>query len=126
MSELDPSLLEGENLVTLLGIQFEELGAERAVATMPVTPRHHQPLGYLHGGASVVLAETVASVGGTLGLEPGQAASARCARARCAPSASASTAVAPRRSGRSRFATIRTGSSASPAARWRWSAGGRE
>ncbi len=57
-------------LSELLGIAFEEVSAERAVATMPVTPRHHQPLGYLHGGASVVLAETVASVGATAGALP--------------------------------------------------------
>ncbi len=57
-------------LADLLGITFEEVEAERAVATMPVTPQHHQPLGYLHGGASVVLAETVASVGATAGSLP--------------------------------------------------------
>lgn len=54
----------------LLGIAFEELTATRAVATMPVTPDHHQPFGYLHGGASVVLAETVASAGAASGLLP--------------------------------------------------------
>jgi 1,4-dihydroxy-2-naphthoyl-CoA hydrolase len=44
----------------------------RVVATMPVTPRHHQPLGYLHGGASVALAETVASTGGYLNAPEGK------------------------------------------------------
>ncbi len=57
-------------LADLLGIAFESLEDERVVATMPVTPEHHQPLGYLHGGASVVLAETVASVGGTASALP--------------------------------------------------------
>ncbi len=57
-------------LAERLGIVFEEVGDERAVATMPVTPEHHQPLGYLHGGASVVLAETVASVGATASSLP--------------------------------------------------------
>lgn len=46
-----------------LGITFVETTGDRVVATMPVTPDHHQPLGYLHGGASVALAETVASIG---------------------------------------------------------------
>jgi len=58
------------SLPDLLGIAFEELTGERAVATMPVAARHHQPLGYLHGGASVVLAETVASAGATAGVLP--------------------------------------------------------
>lgn len=54
----------------VLGIEFQEVSGERVVATMPVTENHHQPLGYLHGGASVALAETVASVGATSGLLP--------------------------------------------------------
>ena len=54
----------------LLGIEFEEVEPERVVATMPVTPDHHQPLGYLHGGASVVLAESVASIGAAVGVLP--------------------------------------------------------
>lgn len=57
-------------LADLLGIEFEAIEPERVTATMPVTPQHHQPLGYLHGGASVVLAETVASVGATAGALP--------------------------------------------------------
>lgn len=57
-------------LADLLGIVFEEIEPERVVATMPVTPDHHQPLGYLHGGASVVLAESVASIGAAVGVLP--------------------------------------------------------
>lgn len=57
-------------LAALLRIEFEEIADGRAVATMPVTPAHLQPLGYLHGGASLVLAETAASVGATSGLLP--------------------------------------------------------
>lgn len=52
-----------ETLGDTLGIEITEATPERCVATMPVEPRHHQPLGYLHGGATVALAETVASVG---------------------------------------------------------------
>ena len=51
------------NLAKLLGIELTELTPDRVVATMPVTEQHHQPMGILHGGASVALAETVASVG---------------------------------------------------------------
>lgn len=50
-------------LIETLGIKFEELSEGRAVATMPVDERTRQPFGLLHGGASVALAETVASVG---------------------------------------------------------------
>ena len=41
---------------------------------MPVGPRVHQPLGYLHGGASVALAETVVSVGAYLAAPDGHTA----------------------------------------------------
>ncbi len=46
----------------LLGIEFTEVGDDYLVATMPVDERTHQPYGILHGGASVVLAETLGSV----------------------------------------------------------------
>jgi uncharacterized protein (TIGR00369 family) len=46
-----------------LGIELKEVSKEKVVATMPVERRVHQPFGLLHGGASVVLAETVASIG---------------------------------------------------------------
>lgn len=45
----------------LLGIRLAELGADFARATMPVDDRHIQPFGILHGGASVVLAESIGS-----------------------------------------------------------------
>ncbi len=61
-------------LAELLGIEIVEMSGERVVATMPVTPAHHQPFGLLHGGASVALAETVASVGAYLAAPDGQGA----------------------------------------------------
>lgn len=51
-----------DTMMGALGIEIIELSAERAVATMPVHPATHQPFGLLHGGASVALAETIASV----------------------------------------------------------------
>ena len=54
-----------------LGIEVTEATPQRCVATMPVDARHHQPFGYLHGGVSVVLAETVASVGAYLAAPEG-------------------------------------------------------
>ena len=49
-----------------LGIEFVEIGDDYLKATMPVDHRTHQPLGLLHGGASVALAETLGSVAATL------------------------------------------------------------
>lgn len=46
-----------------LGIEIVELGDDRVIATMPVDGRTRQPYGILHGGASIALAETVASLG---------------------------------------------------------------
>jgi 1,4-dihydroxy-2-naphthoyl-CoA hydrolase len=57
------------NMVGLLGIRFVHLGDEVLEATMPVDERTRQPFGLLHGGASVVLAETLGSVAGWLCTE---------------------------------------------------------
>ncbi|WP_409302472.1 hotdog fold thioesterase [Peribacillus sp. SCS-155] len=53
-----------KTLMNSLGIEIKELGKGKVIATMPVDERTWQPFGLLHGGASVALAETVASVGG--------------------------------------------------------------
>lgn len=57
------------NMVGLLDIRFERLTDDSLEATMPVDSRTHQPFGLLHGGASVVLAETLGSVAGYLCTE---------------------------------------------------------
>ncbi len=49
-----------------LGIVFTEIGADYLRGTMPVDARTHQPYGLLHGGASVLLAETLGSSAGGL------------------------------------------------------------
>lgn len=51
----------GETLARTLNIVFTEVTADSLSATMPVTPKVHQPYGILHGGASCVLAETLGS-----------------------------------------------------------------
>ena len=48
-------------LAEFLGIQFIAVGEDTLTATMPASDRCKQPLGIVHGGANVVLAETVAS-----------------------------------------------------------------
>lgn len=55
-----------------LGIVFTELGADFLRATMPVDARTHQPYGLLHGGASVLLAETLGSTAGMLSVPEGK------------------------------------------------------
>jgi uncharacterized protein (TIGR00369 family) len=50
-------------LINALGITITTLEKGKVVATMPVDERTRQPFGLLHGGASVALAETVASIG---------------------------------------------------------------
>jgi 1,4-dihydroxy-2-naphthoyl-CoA hydrolase len=52
-----------------LGIEFSEIGDDFLKAKMPVDARTVQPMGRLHGGASVVLAETLGSVAGLLCVE---------------------------------------------------------
>ena len=68
------SLAEKESLVKDLGIEYAETEPDRVVMKMPVDERHVQPMGFLHGGASVVLAETVATVGAWLNCPEGKTA----------------------------------------------------
>lgn len=53
-------------MVEHLGIQFTGIGEDFLEATMPVDHRTKQPMGLLHGGANVVLAETLGSVASSL------------------------------------------------------------
>jgi len=57
MMDIKGSMIEALDIKTLL------LTPDKVICTMPVNERTKQPFGYLHGGASVVLAETVASIG---------------------------------------------------------------
>jgi 1,4-dihydroxy-2-naphthoyl-CoA hydrolase len=61
--------LPTRGLADLLGIEIVELTPQRVVATMPVDERTRQPFGILHGGASVALAETVASLGAVMNVD---------------------------------------------------------
>lgn len=55
------SFAHADSIVKHLGIEFTEVGDGYLVARMPVDGRTHQPFGILHGGASVVLAESLGS-----------------------------------------------------------------
>ena len=59
-------------MMALLDIRYVALTDDALEATMPVDHRTHQPFGLLHGGASVVLAETLGSMAGYLCTEGDQ------------------------------------------------------
>lgn len=53
-------------LVTHLGIEITEYTIDHIIGTMPVDENTRQPMGFLHGGATLSLAETIASVGSAM------------------------------------------------------------
>jgi uncharacterized protein (TIGR00369 family) len=66
MAQMNP-----DSLMDRMGIEVVEATPERVVGTMPVAG-NTQPYGLLHGGASVVLAETLGSIGSALYAGPGR------------------------------------------------------
>lgn len=73
----DPAALEARFAGSLpghFGIRILEVGPDFIRAAMPVDERHVQPFGILHGGASVVLAETLGSMASMLALPEGSMA----------------------------------------------------
>ena len=56
---------EKSELLKFFGVEIKEVGAERVVLTMEVTPKVHQYVGIMHGGVSVLLSETAASISTT-------------------------------------------------------------
>jgi len=58
----DLNRMNKNSILEQLGIEFTEIGEDFLRAKMPVDHRTQQPFGILHGGASVVLAETLGSV----------------------------------------------------------------
>jgi uncharacterized protein (TIGR00369 family) len=74
-SPLTAEQLNGTTEATLvrhLGILFTEIGEDFLRGTMPVDSRTWQPFGLLHGGASVVLAETLGSTGANMCVDTTQ------------------------------------------------------
>lgn len=72
-SQVTPEKLNAvsqNSMVDHLGIEFTEVGEDFIKATMPVDQRTRQPLGVLHGGASVVLAETLGSIAANCCVDP--------------------------------------------------------
>jgi 1,4-dihydroxy-2-naphthoyl-CoA hydrolase len=63
--------LHVDTAVAYLGIEFLEVGEDFIRARIPVDTRTRQPMGILHGGVSVVLAETLGSCGAVYASPPG-------------------------------------------------------
>jgi uncharacterized protein (TIGR00369 family) len=61
--------LNKNTLMETLSIQYTEIGDDYLVATMPVNEKVHQPMGLLHGGATVSLAESVGSMASHLFID---------------------------------------------------------
>ena len=66
--------LSANSAVDHLGIEFLEVGDDFITARVPVDARTRQPFGLLHGGVSVVLAETLGSVAANYACPPGHQA----------------------------------------------------
>jgi uncharacterized protein (TIGR00369 family) len=68
----DTSSLPFQNTIhETLGIRVVEATTDKVVVEMDVGPQVHQPFGLLHGGASAVIAESAASLGGFMNCDPG-------------------------------------------------------
>lgn len=63
--------LAKNTMVEYLGIIITEIGDDYLKASMPVGPKTCQPMGILHGGASVALAETIGSFAASMAAPPG-------------------------------------------------------
>lgn len=59
-----------DTVLNTLGIALIEASGDCTIAALEIDSRHHQPFGYLHGGVSVLLAETCASIGASLAAGP--------------------------------------------------------
>ena len=59
-----------KGLAAKIGIEVSTLRDDLVIATMPVNENTRQPFGILHGGASAALAETVASLGAYMNVDP--------------------------------------------------------
>lgn len=68
----DLNAMSRDTAMMSLGIVFTEIGPDFVRATMPVDTRTRQPYGLLHGGASVLLAETLGSSAGNLCVAAGE------------------------------------------------------
>ena len=74
-TEPDLGAINGERQAPIhraLGIEITEIGSDFVRGTMPADERTHQPMGLIHGGANVVLAESLGSIGANLIVDNSQ------------------------------------------------------
>lgn len=92
------------NVHEQLGVQTVLMTPEKVVLRVPVGPRVHQPYGILHGGVSALLAESAASMGGAVSVEPDQivvGTELNCSHLRSMTSGTLTATATPIRKGRS-------------------------
>jgi len=86
-----------------LGITVAEATPERVVVSVPVTSTVHQPFGILHGGVSALLAESAASIGGSISVPEGKVivgTELNCSHLRSMSSGTLTATATPIRKGR--------------------------
>lgn len=68
---MDPSTLDlrTNTLAATLNMEYQKIDKDEVIISMPVNETTYQPAGLLHGGASMALAETAASIGGFLNVD---------------------------------------------------------
>jgi 1,4-dihydroxy-2-naphthoyl-CoA hydrolase len=65
------SLEGGAAFIAAIGLKIDLAEPERVTGWIDITPDHHQPFGIVHGGVWCAAIESMASLGASLGLEPG-------------------------------------------------------
>ena len=71
VSPADINAMNKNTAAEHMGVVITEIGEDTVTGEMPVDSRTHQPYGLLHGGASVLLAESLGSLGAALAAEKG-------------------------------------------------------
>ena len=64
------SNLNQNTMATAIGLELTDIGNDYVCGKIPVDRRTIQPFGFLHGGASVALAETIGSLAGQMQIDP--------------------------------------------------------
>ena len=102
MTSLPPSIPDaGVHLA--LGISVVTATPDRVVVSVPVTSTVHQPFGILHGGVSALLAESAASIGGSISVPDGKVivgTELNCSHLRSMTSGTLTATATPLRKGR--------------------------
>jgi 1,4-dihydroxy-2-naphthoyl-CoA hydrolase len=94
---------QGDGVHGLLGVKVVEVTPDKVVMSVEVGPKVFQPYGILHGGVSALLAESAASFGGALNIQPDQivvGTELNCSHLRSMSSGTLTATATPIRKGR--------------------------